>query len=51
MVVLIKVITAVEIKTEHSMSDFYISLYGLPVSSKIIKLNIYRESYASKSFT
>lgn len=41
MVVLIKVMTTAEINIEHSMSGFYIPLYGLPALNKIIKLNIY----------
>lgn len=51
MVVLIKVMTTAEINIEHSMSGFYIPLYGLPALNKIIKPNIYyRESYIFGSF-
>lgn len=51
MVVLIKVMTTAEINIEHSMSGFYIPLYGLPALNKIIKLNIYsRENYIFGSF-
>ena len=41
MAVLIKVTPTAEINTEHSLSGFYIFLYGLQVLSRIIKLSIY----------